>query len=249
MKSFSRNILILIISLFVAIPCLFFWCGTAKLYMDYQSSQPPKKFVSEFEKEKAKRDSIVIQRLEDIRTLQELHRDAYQTYCPSWADLIKFVKTDSVVAFLKEGRLTDEQLAMGLNERKTLIYLNNPEKYAKEIRKFNLDINRYAKKISVLDCISSKISNNAGQWIDRIQYIPIEEAKNDTFELKLGQIIEESGRKKPLFQVRVPYEIYLRGLHEVELKNKIAEREEMEKYPGLLLGDDKYDNNNLGNWE
>jgi hypothetical protein len=52
-----------------------------------------------------------------------------------------------------------------------------------------------------------------------------------------------------LFEARVAYEVYLQGLDEGELANKIQERKDMEKYPGLKVGDATQANNNAGNWE
>ena len=92
--------------------------------MCYQSIQIPVKFKEDV----AKRDAVVIQRLKDIRTLQELHRDLHQNYCASWEQLIKFAKTDSVSICVKKGTLTDQQLADGLNEKKAWMYLCNPKK-------------------------------------------------------------------------------------------------------------------------
>ena len=225
----------------VATACLLAW-------MCYASIQIP----VQFREDVAKRDAVVIQRLKDIRTLQELHRNMYQTYCSSWAELINFAKTEKVSICVKKGTLTDQQLADGLNEKKAWMYLTNPKKYDKEIKKFGLDINTFSRdtvKVGILENDSSMMSRNVMQWIDRIQYIPIEEAKNDTFELTLGSVTTASGYNMSLFQARVPYEVYLRGLNEGELANKIAERKEQDKFPGLQVGDAEQANNNAGNWE
>ncbi|MBQ7237326.1 MAG: hypothetical protein IJS20_00895 [Bacteroidales bacterium] len=214
--------------------------------MCYQSIQIPVKFKEDV----AKRDAVVIQRLKDIRTLQELHRDLHQNYCASWEQLIKFAKTDSVSICVKKGTLTDQQLADGLNEKKAWMYLCNPKKYAKEISKFNLDINTFSRdtvKVNVLENDSSMMSRNVLKWIDTIQYVPF--AARDTFELNIGSVTTASGYNMSLFEAKVPYEVYLKGLNEAELNNKIAERKEMDKFPGLQVGDATQANNNAGNWE
>ena len=56
----------------LAAACLLAW-------MCYESIQIPVQFRADV----AKRDAVVIQRLKDIRTLQELHRDMHQNYCAS----------------------------------------------------------------------------------------------------------------------------------------------------------------------
>ena len=226
-------------AILVAAACLLAW-------MCYESIQIP----VQFKEDVAKRDAIVIQRLKDIRTLQELHRDLHQTYCASWADLIKFAKTDSVSICVKKGTLTDQQLADGLNEKKAWMYLCNPKKYAKEISKFNLDINTFSRdtvKVNVLQNDSSMMARGVMNWIDTIQYVPF--AKHDTFELNLGSVTTASGYNMSLFEAKVAFEVYLQGLDAAELNNKIAERKEMEKFPGLQVGDCEQANNNAGNWE
>ena len=225
----------------LAAACLLAW-------MCYESIQIPVQFRADV----AKRDAVVIQRLKDIRTLQELHRDMHQNYCSSWQQLIDFAKNEKISICVKKGTLTDKQLADGLNEKKAWMYLTNPKKYDKEIKKFGLDINTFSRdtmKVSILESDTSLMSRNVTQWIDRIQYIPIEEAKNDTFELVLGSVTTASGYNMSLFEAKVPYDVYLRGLNEGELANKIAERKEQDKYAGLQVGDANQANNNAGNWE
>ena len=225
----------------LAAACLLTW-------MCYESIQIPVQFRADV----AKRDAVVIQRLKDIRTLQELHRDMHQNYCSSWQQLIDFAKNEKISICVKKGTLTDKQLADGLNEKKAWMYLTNPKKYDKEIKKFGLDINTFSRdtmKVSILESDTSLMSRNVTQWIDRIQYIPIEEAKNDTFELVLGSVTTASGYNMSLFEAKVPYDVYLRGLNEGELANKIAERKEQDKYAGLQVGDANQANNNAGNWE
>ena len=215
-------------------------------FMCYQSIQIP----VQFKEDVAKRDAVVIQRLKDIRTLQELHRDLHQNYCASWAELIKFAKNDSVSICVKKGTLTDQQLADGLNEKKAWMYLCNPKKYAKEIQKFNLDIRTFSRdtvKVNILENDSSLMARNVMKWIDTIQYVPF--ASHDTFELKLGTVTTASGYNMSLFEAKVPFEVYLKGLDEAELNNKITERKEQDKFPGLQVGDAEQANNNAGNWE
>jgi hypothetical protein len=53
----------------------------------------------------------------------------------------------------------------------------------------------------------------------------------------------------PLFEAKIPYSNYLGDLNEQELSNKIVDREELDKYPGMMVGDATVANNNAGNWE
>lgn len=216
-------------------------------YMCYMSIQIP----VQFNEEVAKREAVVIQRLKDIRTLQETHRDMYGTYCKSWADLVKFAKTDSVKICDKIGSLNDDQLKEGLNEQKAWMYLCNPKKYDKEIKKFNLSkatFSRDTTKVNILKNDSAMMARGVEGWIDEIGLIPFSQNK-DTFELTVGTITTASGYEMALFEAKAAYEIYLVGLNESELNNKIQEKKDMNRFPGLQVGDATTANNNAGNWE
>lgn len=225
----------------VAVACVLSW-------MCYESVQAPIKFKASVER----RDAVVIQRLKDIRTLQEQHRDLHQSYCGSWTELINFAKTDSVKICQKVGSLSDEQLMNGLTEKKAWEYLCNPKKYASEITKFGLNKETFSRdtvKVNILDNDSSLVARNVWQWIDSIQYVPFAQNPTDTFELVLGTITTASGYQMSLFEAKVAYDVYLQGLDDNELENKIQERKDMNKYPGLKVGDAEQANNNAGNWE
>ena len=213
--------------------------------MCYQSIQIP----VEFKDQAAARDAVVIQRLKDIRTLQEAHRDRYQTYAGTWAELISFAKNDSLPIVQKIGSLTDEQLTNGLNEKDAWKYLQNPKKYRKEIEKFALDRNTFSRDtiyVPVLQKDSTFIKRTNFN-IDSICYVPF--TAQDTFQLILGSIQTASGYNMQLFEAKVEYAVYLKGLNERELANKIDERKQLERFPGLQVGDAQQANNNAGNWE
>ena len=97
--------------------------------MCYQSLMIP----IDFNNEVARRDAVVIQRLKDVRTLQEEYQKKYHVYAASWDQLVNFAKNDKIAIVQKIGTLTDEQLQAGLNEQKAWTYLKKKKKYAKQI--------------------------------------------------------------------------------------------------------------------
>jgi hypothetical protein len=52
-----------------------------------------------------------------------------------------------------------------------------------------------------------------------------------------------------LFQAQADYKTYLWDLDQQEVANKIDDKKQQEKYPGLQVGDATEANNNAGNWE
>ena len=217
----------------------------ALVVMCYQSIQIPVQFKHDV----AQRDAVVIQRLKDIRTLQECYRDKYQTYAPTWETLINFAKNDSLPIVDKVGSLTDKQLELGLNEKDAWKYLSNPRKYKKEIEKFSLSKETFSRDTIYVNVLAkdSTFLSRADFNIDSLCYVPF--SQKDTFELVLGSVTTASGYEMALFEARVEYKVYLQGLNDQELNNKINEREQMDKYAGLKVGDSQQANNNAGNWE
>lgn len=215
-------------------------------YMCYRSVQLP----VEFNTEVARREAVIIQRLKDIRTVQEAHRDKYQVYASSWKQLIDFAKTAEVPIVNKIGSLTDQQLADGLNEKNAWMYLCDPKKYSKEIEKFGLSKETFSRDtvfVPLLQKDSSLIRPDFN--IDSICYIPFAENPSDTFRLEVGSVTTQSGYEMSLFQAQADYKTYLWDLDQQEVANKIDDKKQQEKYPGLQVGDATEANNNAGNWE
>lgn len=214
--------------------------------MCYESIQIPVQFNDEV----AKREAVIIQQMKDIRSIQEAYRDKYQVYAASWDQLINFAKTDSLPIVMKVGTLTDQQLADGLNEKNAVKYLSDPKKYAKEITKFGLSKETFSRDtvyVPVLQKDSSFIGRNFD--VNAIKFVPFAENPQDTLQLETGSVTTASGYEMALFQANVDYAVYLWDLNEQELANKIDARKQMDKYPGLQVGDATQANNNAGNWE
>lgn len=215
------------------------------VYMCYLSMLMPVEFKNEVDR----REAVVIQRLKDIRTIQEAHRDKYQTYCSTWDELVSFAKNDSLPIVIKIGSLTDEQLANGLNEKDAWKYLLEPKKYKKEIEKYGLSRETFSRDtvyVNVLQKDSSFITRTDFN-IDSIKYVPF--SRQDTFLLETGSVQTASGYNMHLFQANVEYKVYLWDLNKQEVANKIDEKKQQEKFPGLQVGDAQQANNNAGNWE
>jgi len=83
-------------------------------FLCWRSIQAP----IEFQREVAKREKAVIQRLIDIRTSQVAFRDVNGRYTASFDSLVDFVKNGKVVTLSRYGDLTEEQLESGMTEEK-----------------------------------------------------------------------------------------------------------------------------------
>jgi uncharacterized protein (DUF697 family) len=75
------------------------------------------------------------------------------------------------------------------------------------------------------------------------------ELSND-FVDKAGSIVKQvSGVDVPLFEAKMPFWSLLKGMDRQQIVNLVAEREDTDRYPGLMVGSVDNANNNAGNWE
>ncbi len=193
-------------------------------YLIYTSIQRP----IDFEKEKAARYNVTIERLKDIRKAQVAFKDVHGRFTGSWDTLINFVKNDSVRLVRKIGNITDSMLEAGITERKAL-----------------------QMKLIVRDTIRESVLTSVfgeGYKIDDIKYIPVPDTIAE-FQLGATVIATGSGIKVPVFEAKAHNNIILRGLDNQLRINLNDQRRVQEKYPGLKVGSLTETNNSAGNWE
>ena len=211
-------------------------------YICYRSIMGP----IEFEEERDFREKAIIARLIDIRTAQVEYRNILKIgYADNLDTLIEFVKTSQMPVILKEGELDDMQLERGLTEKKAMEIINKAKKTNnwKEVEKEGLmGFRRDTSWIALLDTIFPK-----GYAIDSLAYVPF--GNGARFEVETSVDTTKAGGPQYLFEARTPYEVYLTGVNDQELKNLIADMKKMDRYCGLKVGDVNMPNNNAGNWE
>lgn len=179
-----------------------------------------------FEEESARRKQVVINRLIDIRNIQTEYRNLYGQYASTFDTLVDFVKSGHIPQVVKEGMLTEQQLASGLTE--------------KEAVKQGL-IKRDTVRVPVIDVLFG-----GNYKADSLGYVP---GTSTMFELAVGSITTASGFEVKVFECKTPYEVYLEGLDRQEIINLKDLAKKLDRYPGLKVGSVTEINNNAGNWE
>ena len=211
-------------------------------YICYRSIMGP----IEFAEERSFREKAIIARLIDIRTAQVEYRNITKAgYSDNLDSLIEFVKTAQMPIILKEGELDDAQLERGLTERKAMEIIAKAQKTNnwKEVEKEGLkNFRRDTSWIALLDTLYPK-----GYEIDSLVFVPF--GNGTKFEVATSVDTTKAGSPQYLFEVRTPYEVYLTGVNDQELKNLISDMKKMGRYCGLKVGDVEMPNNNAGNWE
>ena len=209
----------------------------ALVYAIWNSVQEP----VQFQKDTKARESICIQRLKDIRTLQDAFKGANGHFTASIDSLINFYHNDSIKIIRQIGSMDDSAAVANteaLKKKNKKITNEQLLKYYEEGMNLVLSIEM---AIPVKDTL-----------LKRADFKP-EDLKTIPFSGKpiiMNAIVKPvSGVDVPLFEACMPYEDYLIGLERQYIINLKCEAEDMGKYPGLKVGSVDAPNNNAGNWE
>lgn len=196
-----------------------------------------------FNKQKDYRESVGIQRMKDVRTLQEAFKSVTGHFTAS---------SDSLVDFYKNGKM---EVIMQIGSNDDSLAVANTEKLKKSRRGITPEqmYELYKKGEHLVFSISSKVDvkdtlfNTRKSFdIDSLKYIPF--SQGDTIQME-SVIKEVSGVKVPLFEAKMPYKSLLKGLDNQLRINLDADRKAMNRYEGLQVGSVSAPNNNAGNWE
>ena len=229
MKKLALNLLLV-----VAIVGLAFIC--------YRSIMDP----IQFEQERDAREEKIIARLIDIKKAQLEYRSGNKgAYTDNFDTLIAFIKTAKMPVVFKVGEINDEQLERGLTEKKVLDMIAKAQKTNKwaDVDKEGLrEFRRDTTWISMLDSVFGKTFA-----IDSIKYVPF--GKGEQFIMATSCDTSKAGEPQWLFEARTPFETYLTGINDQEMKNLIIKEKKLNRYCGLKVGDVEKANNNAGNWE
>ena len=201
-----------------------------------------------FNKEKARRQEVAVQRLKDIRTLEVAFKGVNNRYTADLDSLINFYNTGKMDIIMQVGS-NDDSLAVENTKRvkdKAFLKLSKEEQNARL-----MDLYRQGQKlvfsISTPIAVKDTLFNNRPDFcIDSLKYIPF----SGKMPVETDAIVKTvSGVQVPLFEARMPWRALLKGMDNQLRINLDAECEAQNKYEGLQVGSVTAPNNNAGNWE
>ena len=211
------------------------------VYVIYESIMQP----VNFNKEKAQREAVAIQRLKDIRTLQVAFKSVNGRFTPSVDSLKDFYQTGNMSVIMQVGS-ADDSLAMA-----------HTDKVKRTLRGKNVNAQLYqlylAGDKNLVFSVETKIPVKDTLFRSRTDFCPdslavIPFSGGDRVEME-SDIRMVSGVPVPLFEARIPYKKLLKGMDNQLRINLDAERRDQNKYEGLQVGSISAPNNNAGNWE
>ena len=197
-----------------------------------------------FNKEKDYRESIAVQQLKDIRTLEVAYKSVYNKFTAS---------VDSLKDFYLNGQM-EVVMQIGSQDDSTAVM------HTEAVKKANRGIT--AEKLyelyqagdkNLVFSVKNKIPVKQSVFTDRNDFdvnalntIPFSNGEPVIMDAIVKTV---SGVQVPLFEAKMPYKALLKGLDNQLRINLDAERRDQNKYEGLQVGSVTAPNNNAGNWE
>jgi hypothetical protein len=197
-----------------------------------------------FNKQLEYRKSVGIQRMKDLRTLQETYKSVYGKFTASADSLEDFYKNGQMEIMLQIGS-NDDSVAVANTEKVRKAHRGiTPEQLLALYRQGETHlVFSVPNKINVRDTV---FHSRADFNIDSLRFIPFSQGEL----IEMDAITKEvSGVKVPLFEARMPYKALLKGLDNQLRINLDADCRATNRYEGLQVGSISAPNNNAGNWE
>ncbi len=178
-----------------------------------------------FNQEKDQRAAVVVQRLKDIRTVQEAYKKAYGHFI---SDI------DSIVLFLQDGELPYTRMIGTVPDSLT----------EEEAIKLKI-VSRETFTENAYNVLFPNETDKAGH-LARLAYVPYTQ-QTEKIDLQAG-FIEKNGYHVPVFEAKVPFELFLNGMDDQLIRNTVSQANDLNRYPGVKVGSMEEAITD-GNWE
>ena len=218
--------------------------AVALVYAIYSSVMKP----VNFNKEKARRTEVAVQRLKDIRTLEVAFKGVNNRFTADIDSLINFYNTGKMDIIMQVGSNDDSVAVENTKRVKDRAFL----KLSKEEQNARLmDLYRQGQKlvfaISTPIAVKDTLFHSRPDFcVDSLKFIPFSGKQL----IETDAIVKTvSGVQVPLFEARMPWKAVLKGMDNQLRINLDSECRDQNKYEGLQVGSVTAPNNNAGNWE
>ncbi|MCR4824112.1 MAG: hypothetical protein K5849_02020 [Bacteroidales bacterium] len=216
-------------------------CGLA--YLLYSNIMQP----VNFNKEKASRQAVAVQRLKDIRTLQVAYKSVTGKFNSSVDSLKQFYDNGEMEIVMQIGSM-DDSLAVTNTEaiKKANKKLKPDQLTAKLQAAYEAGQKVVFSTITKIPVRDTLFNGRTDFSIDSLKYIPFSGKEPIQMEATTKMV---SGVPVPLFEARIPWKSLLKGMDKQLIINLNAESRDLNRYEGLQVGSITAPNNNAGNWE
>ena len=200
-----------------------------------------------FNREKASRQAVAVQRLKDIRTLQVAYKSVTGKFNSSIDSLKQFYENGKMDIVMQIGSMDDSVAVANTDAIKKANRKLKPDQITEKLAE------AYAKGQSVVFSRTTQVAvrdtlfNGRSDFsIDSLKFIPFSGKEPIQMEAITKMV---SGVPVPLFEARIPWKSLLKGMNNQLRINLDAESRDLNRYEGLQVGSITAPNNNAGNWE
>ena len=213
-------------------------------YLLFRSINEPVKFNNELKQ----RSSVAIDQLKDIRTLQVTYKDTYGHYAPVMDSLVDFYNNGKITIMRQIGSEDDSTAVLHTEAvKKGLRNLKGTQLMEKLYELYEKGDNNLIIRIPQLTAVKDTLFTNRPNFdVNSLRTIPFSEGDTVIMRTIVKQV---SGVDVPLFEAQMPFWSLLKGMDRQQIVNLVAEREDTDRFPGLMVGSIENANNNAGNWE
>lgn len=208
------------------------------VFLIYRSIMQP----VNFNKQKAYREGVAIERLKDIRTLQVAYKGVNGKFTGSIDTLIQFYQNGKMDIVMQVGS-ADDSVAVENTAR-----LKKQGVTPEQMLKMYFDGERnlvFSTKSTI--AVKDTLFHTRDNFIaDSLKTIPFSGGQPIVMNAVEKMV---SGVKVPLFEANMPYDILLKGLDRQLIVNLKADCQDKNRFEGLQVGSIDMPNNNAGNWE
>ena len=201
-----------------------------------------------FNKEKARRQEVAVQRLKDIRTLEVAFKGVNNRYTASIDSLVDFYNNGKMDIIMQVGS-SDDSLAVENTKRvkdRAFLKLSKEEQNARLMELYRQG-QKLVFSISTPIAVKDTLFNSRPDFCpDSLKYIPFSGKQLVETDAIIKTV---SGVQVPLFEARMPWKALLKGMDNQLRINLDAECRDQNRYEGLQVGSVNQPNNNAGNWE
>ena len=197
-----------------------------------------------FNKQRAYRESVAIQRLKDIRTLQVAFKSVNGRFTSTVDSLKQFYENGQMAVVMQVGSM-DDSVAVAHTEKvkRGNRKLTGADLYKLYLAGDKLLVFSVESKIPVRDTL---FRSRTDFVVDSLKYIPFSGGDEVLMEAVTKMV---SGVQVPLFEAKMPYRSLLKGLDNQLRINLDHEKMDQNRYEGLQVGSISAPNHNAGNWE
>ena len=199
-----------------------------------------------FNKQKAFRETIAVQRLQDIRTLQVAYKGFYGKYADHIDSLKDYYNNGDMIIVMQVGSLDDSAAVAHTEAVKKKAPRNKKLSSADLYQMYMAGDKNLVFSVETKIPVRDTLLRRDGFSIDDTFVIPFSGGEPVEMEAVIKPV---SGVQVPLFEARMPYKQLLKGLDNQLRINLDAECRDRNRYEGLQVGSVSAPNNNAGNWE